>query len=151
MQISPDEVRPGLVAHLSPQVLRELGGATTNAELTGDDDRAVADEHEFLILCVDEANEVALAVPLFSKPAVGNVRLDEAKKGGLPDGWIGVGRESYFSRWQHWWIPLSSFPMASSDDFTNPTTRHTYAEGAETELASIAGWRLKNRSDFRGV
>lgn len=66
MRIEPNEVRPGLVAHLDPQVLRDRGGSATNAEATATEDRSVQGEHELLVVLVNEANGPALAVPLFS-------------------------------------------------------------------------------------
>lgn len=151
MRVEAAEVRPGLVVHLDPAALRQGGGCVTNAERTGNEDRAVQGEHEFLVLMVDDVDKVALAVPLFSAPAPGNELLDDTKKGGMASGWIGPNLRHHFSRWQHWWIPLSVIEDASDAEWTDPATRHTYAEGDQETLGRIADWRLRNRAEWRAV
>jgi hypothetical protein len=151
VEIDEKEVRPGLVMHVDPAVLVRLGGATTNAELSGTTDRAVQGEHEFLVLLVDDVDRQALAVPLFSEAGPDRQALDDSLKGGDTRGWIGPKNKHHFSRWQHWWVPLGSIPAATTGEWTAPRTRHTYAEHQPGVLEAIADTRKANRSGFRGV
>jgi len=145
--ISPSEVRPGLVVHLDTQNLRTLGGSLTNAMKNGNEDRAVAGPHYFLIVAVDPVSQGATAVPLFSQSGPGSHKLDPAKKGGSLPLWTGAA--SYFSCWQHWRIPISDLVAASAGEVTTPTDRCTYAESDPTTLNAIAAWADKNRCPYR--
>jgi hypothetical protein len=147
--VQGQEIEPGLVVRLETTVLRALGGCETNAESTPAEDRAVQGPHYFLVLEVDHVAARALAVPLFSKPAPGSEMLDEAKKAGEPTGWIGT--TSYFSRWQHWWIPVGLFAPSSRSETSPRANRRMYAASAPADLAAIARWRVKNRAPFRAL
>ena len=147
--LSEQEVEAGRVVHLDTTVLRNLGGSQTNAQVTVSQDRAVVGPHYFLITSVDEQAGTCLAVPLFSKFAPGSELLDENKKSGYADKWR--GENSYFSRWQHWIIPVSAIPAASVDEESDPTSRRSYA-AAETEtLSAISAWAEKNRCNYRNL
>ena len=128
MKVEVPEVAPGLVVHIDTNVLRAAGGSSTNAEATATGDRAVVGPHYFLILHVDPTSQTCVAVPLFSGHAPGNERLDDKLKSGLRSKWIGV--DSYFSRWQHWRIPVSEIPAASMQDEADASTRPEIAAGA---------------------
>ena len=145
--VTEAEVKPGLVVHLDTAELRQLGGSSTNAELSSRQDRAVTDPHYFLIL--ETLNEHCLTVPLFSGNAPGNSRLNESLKSGLPDKWR--GEKSYFSRWQHWRIPTSCVAAASSSEESSHEDRRGYAIKSPKTLAEIAGWQTKNRAPYRAL
>ena len=76
--VKQGEVSAGLVVHLDTPVLRNLGGAETNAEVSNAHDRAVQGPHYFLVLKVDAG--ACIATPLFSQSAPGSDELDEAHK-----------------------------------------------------------------------
>ncbi|WP_457653672.1 hypothetical protein [Rhodocaloribacter sp.] len=141
------EVSAGLVVHLDTQVLRDLRGAETNAKVCNGHDRAVQGPHYFLVLEVEA--DTCIATPLFSKAASGSDLLDEARKAGLADKWI--GQPTYTSRWQHWRIPLASIEAASRDEESDPVNRRTYARGDAAELERILSWQAKNRCPYRAV
>jgi len=141
------EVSAGLVVHLDTQVLRDRGGAATNAEVSNGHDRAVHGPHYFLILQVDA--DTCIAAPLFSNRAPGSDVLDDARKAGLADKW--VGQATYTSRWQHWRIPLASIEVASADEESESGNRRTYAKGDVAELRRILAWQAKNRCAYRAV
>jgi hypothetical protein len=145
--VTEEEVKPGLVVHLDTAELRQLGGSSTNAELSNKQDRAVTDPHYFLVL--EKLNEYCLAVPLFSGSAPGNSRLNESLKSGLSDKWF--GEKSYFSRWQHWRIPISCVAAASSSEESSHENRRGYAIKSPRVLASIAAWQTKNRASYRAL
>jgi hypothetical protein len=144
-----DEIRLGLVIHLDTDILRELGGCETNAEQSDIEDRAVHGPHYFLVVEVHDQLEVCTAVPLFSQSAPGSERLQEPLKAGYPDKWI--GDDSYFSRWQHWRIPLRHVEAASATDEADRQNRRTYAESKPDELGRILTWQDKNRNGFGPV
>jgi hypothetical protein len=142
---SQAEVQPGVVVHIDTEILRTLGGSFTNAEKKNGVDRAVYGPHYFLVLSVSE--DTALAVPLFSNLAPGSERLDESMKSGLADKWI--GETSFFSRFQHWKIPVSAIEAASGNEEAVPANRRRYAAQNPSVLAVIGSWQAKNRCDFR--
>jgi hypothetical protein len=144
-----EQIKPGLVMHLDTSILRTRGGSLTNAERAHGQDKAVVGPHYFLILEVNPKDRTCLAVPLFSHPATGNEKLNEALKSGEPDRWR--GQDSYFSRWQHWRIPLQAIPDASKDEESTPVTRRYYAAGSLENLQNIAAWQEDNRQAFRAV
>ncbi len=143
--VAESEGALGLVVHLDANLLRELGGSSTNAELSKSEDRAVERPHYFLILDLDD--DVAVATPLFSKYAPGSEPLEEKLKSGLPDKWR--GEPSYFSRWQHWRIPLSAIPASSAEDQSETGSRRMYATNDKDVLARAASWICKNRACWR--
>ena len=147
-KVTESEVRPGLVVYLDTDRLRELGGSETNAEVAASGDRAVEGPHQFLILEVDRSNDRCLAVPLFSNQAPGSLPLSRDKMGGSHPRWVSASTY-YFSRWQHWYIPISAVAATSDGELSDPGDRSTYAEGSEQDLRAIANWREKNRADFR--
>ena len=99
------EISPGIVVRLDTARLRAAGGSLTNAQLTGDEDRAITGVSDFLVVAVDTDAEVALALPLYPKSAPGSAPLDDARKSGPAD-WL--AQPVFYSRWQHWRIPFSS-------------------------------------------
>lgn len=143
--VSEQEVKPGLVVHLDTDELRKIGGSLTNAEVAMTGDRAVVGPHYFLVVEVD--GPMATAVPLFSKCALGSEPLHEKHKAGLADKWI--GERSYFSRWQHWQIPIAAVAAASATEESDQTNRRQYAASKPAVLQTIAVWQGKNRAKFR--
>jgi hypothetical protein len=147
--LDESEVRPGLAAHLDTGVLRHLGGAETNAQRTATEDRAVTGPHYFLVLEVDTAAGRCTAVPLFSEPTRGSDPLDDALKGGRAQKWI--GKPSYFSRWQHWRIPLAHFKAVSAREESSPADRRTYAVNDPNTLQAIVKWQTQNWNGYRAA
>lgn len=145
----PDEIVPGVVVRLDPTILTAVPGCSTNAEHASDGDRAVVGLHFFLVLYIDAVDGEVLATPLFSDKAPGSMPLDESKKAGPAQGWIGT--TSHFSRWQHWWIPIAQLVQASSGEDTTPGSRRIYASSEPDELRRIADWRHQNRAPWRGL
>ena len=141
------EVLPGLVVHLDTDELRRLGGSSTNAETSAGQDRAVAGPHYFLI--VSASADQCVAVPLFSRYAPGSERLQEQLKFGLPDKWR--GEDSYFSKWQHWHIPISCVAAASGTEESSAQDRRGYAANRPEVLAAIESWQDKNRAPYRAL
>jgi hypothetical protein len=92
---------------------------------------------------------MCIAAPLFSKDAPGSDRLDESRKAGLADKWL--GQPTFTSRWQHWRIPVASIATASGAEESLPTNRRTYAENDHAELDRILWWETKNRNTYRAV
>ncbi|MES2524512.1 MAG: hypothetical protein V4617_17570 [Gemmatimonadota bacterium] len=149
MQLTLEEIRPGVVAALDTTILRGLGGSLTNAVSGPEGDRAVVDVHRFLVVHVDAATATCTAVPLYDRGAVGNQPLDDAKKSGPGEGWIGA--EWFFSRWQHWRIPLTAVVEASVAEDTNLSERRSYATADRSALDDIRVWESRNRAAYRPV
>ncbi|MCY3702814.1 MAG: hypothetical protein OXG16_09055 [Rhodospirillales bacterium] len=147
VSIEATELRPGLVVHLDPKVLRERGGCKTNAAINDGNDRAVHGLHYFLVLRVNE--DYCTAAPLFSQHTNGSDRLAEDLKTGLADKWIDT--PSYTSRWQHWKIPLESVAAASGAEESNPEYRRSYAANDSAVLDEILHWETENRCPYRSV
>jgi hypothetical protein len=145
--VTEAEVVPGLVVHLDTDELRRIGGASTNAEVSRGQDRAVVGPHYFLVVAV--AGGLALAVPLFSRFAPGSELLEESLKSGLPAKWL--GEDSYFSRWQHWRIPVTSVAAASDTEESSSQDRRRYAVRTPASLAAIASWQARNRAPYRAL
>jgi hypothetical protein len=137
------------VVTLDTTQLRALGDAHTNAVRGPEGDRAVAGTHDFLVVGVDTVTSVCTAVPLFSKSAVGNQPLVEARKTGRKAGWIET--DVYFSRWQHWRIPLASLVEASGAETTTIADRRRYAADDRSTLDDIRVWESRNREGYRPV
>lgn len=147
MSVSDQEVVPGLVVHLDTAVLRAMGGAQTNAELRGEIDRAVMGAQDFLVVGVDQPAARCTAVPLFAKSAVGNQPLEAGKKTGGDASW--TASETYFSRWQHWRIPVAHIAAASAAEATNIDGRRRYAATDRSTLDDIKNWEIRNRAPYR--
>ena len=145
--VTEAEVVPGLVVHLDTDELRHLGGSSTNAEASNEQDRAVVGPHYFLI--VEAAAGQCVAVPLFSRYAPGSELLQERLKARLPDKWR--GEDSYFSRWQHWRTPISCVAAASGTEESSTQERRAYAADNPDVLATIAGWQNRNRAPYRAL
>jgi hypothetical protein len=145
MPLAPSDITPGLVVRLDTTALRALGGCQTNAEQGAAGDRAVTDTHDFLVVGVDRSTDVCTAVPLFPKAAVGNQPLAEEHKRGTLSGWIGT--DTYFSRWQHWRVPMASI-IAVADEEAITSPRH-YAPGDGPTLDDIRVWESRNRAPYR--
>lgn len=147
MTVVPAEVTPGLVLQLDSKRLRKTRDSRTNAEIGAEGDRAVGEVHTFLLVGVDATSGLCTAVPLFAKTAVGNQPLEEPGRSGGDTSW----RETpvYFSRWQHWRIPMATLLAAVEDDGTTDATRRRYAAEDRTALDDIRSWEKKNRSAYR--
>jgi hypothetical protein len=153
MTLTHEDVTPGLVLHLDTALLRARGGCQTNAALGPEGDRSVVGTHDFLIVSVDPVAGRCTAVPLFTKTAVGNQPLEHEKKSGRANQWIGT--DSYFSRWQHWRIPVASVVAAAVvDPALNPVLpadRRRYAATDRSALDDIKNWEGRNRAAYRDV
>ncbi len=149
MQISPDEITPGLVVRLDSTILRSLGGSQTNAVIGPEGDRAVMGTIDFLVVGVDLRTRVSTAVPLFHKTAVGNQPLEESRKSGSAAEWLGT--DVYFSRWQHWRVPATDLVTASAQDPASPGARRHYAAGDGPTLDDIKVWESRNRAGYRDL
>lgn len=147
MSVTHEEVTPGLVVQLDTAVLRALGSAQTNAVLGAAGDRSVVGIQDFLIVALDAAAGRCTAVPLFAKSAVGNQPLENDKKSGRADQWIGT--DSFFSRWQHWRIPVASVVAASAHDPATSTDHRRYAATDRSALDDIKNWEGRNRAAYR--
>lgn len=147
MSLTHEEVTPGLVVQLDTAVLRALGGSQTNAVLGPDGDRAVVGPQDFLIVGLDAPTARCTAVPLFAKSAVGNQPLENGKKSGGDDQWIGT--DTFFSHWQHWRIPVASVIAAAGDDPATAATRRRYSATDRSALDDIKNWEGRNRAAYR--
>jgi hypothetical protein len=147
--LNRSEVLGGIVVQLDTDELRCRCRSQTNAEISDSHDRAVEGPHSFLILEVNTASEEVLAVPVFSREAPGSEPLLEKHKSGYSPKWKGV--PLWYSKWQHWRIPLGDLVAASSIEETAPGNRRLYAHDSPSELAAMAAWVAKNRSRFRSV
>jgi hypothetical protein len=157
MTLTHEDVTPGLVLHLDTALLRARGGCQTNAVLGPEGDRSVVGTHDFLIVSVDPAAGRCTAVPLFTKTAVGNQPLEHGKKSGRATQWIGA--DSFFSRWQHWRMPIASVGAASVVDSAldpalntvPPADHRRYAATDRSALDDIKNWEGRNRAPYRDV
>jgi len=147
MSLTHEDVTPGLVIQLDTATLRALGGAQTNAVLGPDGDRSVVGTQDFLIVGVDAAAGRCTGVPLFAKTAVGNQPLENGKKSGGAEQWIGT--DTFFSRWQHWRMPIASVVAASAGDPATAATRRRYAATDRSALDDIKNWEGRNRAAYR--
>lgn len=143
------EIVPGLVARLDTAALRATGGSLTNAQRNDTDDRAVTDVHDFLVLAVDARSGLCTAVPLYPKTAPGSSPLDPRKRRGDVESWL--SEPAFFSRWQHWRIPLAAFASASAGDPASTGARRSFAAGDADTLQDISNWAFRNRCEFRPV
>lgn len=148
---SPGAIVPGLVLHLDTERLREIGGSTTNAQITADEDRAVRGAHDFLVVVVDARAGSCLALPLFPRSAPGSAPLNPALQSGVaPWGVAPV----FYSRWQHWRIPLDALRRAERRAVENGADAmadesRSYASGSADVLQDLANWATRNRCAFR--
>lgn len=147
MSLTHEDVTPGLVVQLDTAVLRALGGCQTNAVLGPEGDRSVVGTQPFLLVGLDAAAGRCTAVPLFAKTAVGNQPLEDGKKSGRADEWIGT--DTFFSRWQHWRIPVASVVAALADDPATTANRRRYAATDRSALDDIKNWEGRNRAAYR--
>ena len=143
-----DEVVPGLVVRLDTARLRAGGGSRTNAQSTPDEDRAVTDVHDFLVLLVDARASQVTAIPLFPRSAPGSAPLDDRLRTG-PVEWL--AQPVYYSRWQHWQIPVDALVDAALVEPESPDARRTHASGNMDALQDLANWASRNRCTFREV
>ena len=144
--VAPSEIRPGLVIRLDTSLLREQG-AETNAQRSGAEDRAVTGVHDFLVVAVDARAASCIAVPLFPKTAPGSSPLHARHRAGDAGDWANV--PAFYSRWQHWRIPLAAVAGASADDPGAPGARRSYGAGDADTLQEIANWAWRNRNAYR--
>jgi hypothetical protein len=84
---------------------------------------------------------------------VGNQPLEHEKKSGRATQWIGA--DSFFSRWQHWRMPVASVVAAAVvDPALNPVLsadRRRYAATDRSALDDIKNWEGRNRAPYRDV
>lgn len=149
MTTAPLDTLLGLVVRLDTDALRVFGDSQTNAELGAQGDRAVNGVQDFLVVHVNAETGVCTAVPLFAKTAVANQPLVEGKKSGHPDGWIGT--DIYFSRWQHWRIPIARIQSALTSAQNAEANRRRYAAGDSSTLDDIRNWDGRNRAPYRSA
>jgi hypothetical protein len=149
MPLAPSDISPGLVLHLDTAILRSRGDSQTNAESGATGDRAVTGSTDFLVVGVDRATGVCTAVPLFPKAAVGNQPLDDALKRGGDDAWRTT--PTFFSRWQHWRVPLEALVAATDPTDAARDVRRQYAPGDGPTLDDIRVWESRNRAAYRSV
>ena len=127
-------------------MLRAEGGSLTNAQLSDAEDRAVRGVSDFLVLAVDAGTGSALALPLYPRSAPGSAPLDQARKSGPAD-WL--AEPTFYSRWQHWRIPLDALAAASGEEPSAATARRTYSSWHADTLQELANWASRNRCEFR--
>ncbi len=144
--LAPSEIRPGLVVRLDTALLRALGGAETNAQRSEDEDRAVTDVHDFIVVATNDAAASSMLLPIFPRSAPGSAPLDPSRMRG-PAGFTGV--PWFYSRWQHWRVPNISIVAASAGDPGAEGDRRTYAEGNVDALRELENWASRNRCAFR--
>ncbi len=149
MALTHEEVFPGLVVQLDTAVLRAHGDSQTNAVRGPEGDRSVVGTQDFLVVGVDAAAGRCTAVPLFAKTAVGNQPLENAKKSGRAEQWLST--DTFFSRWQHWRIPVAAVVAASASDPTTSADRRRYAATDRSALDDIKNWEGRNRAAYRDV
>lgn len=143
--IEPNEIKPGLVAHLQPDELIKIGGSFVKCPPGTE----VKEKHFFLIVQVDAERSECIAFPLYSQQQGirDRIALDDAEKSGKPEHWI--GRPSFYFKWQFWRIPLASVSAASFDEDSEPTTRRHYASANLDKLATITGDMVRSRDKWR--
>jgi hypothetical protein len=121
--VSIEEISAGMIVHLSPEILKALGGC----EVKCPKGTEVQSDHYFLITEIAADNKL-LATPLYSEN--GGIRdrvlLKETCKTGKPDQWI--GQDSYYFKWQFWRIPATSVSAASVKDNSEPNNRRGYQD-----------------------
>lgn len=135
-KVKKREIVPGLVQCLEPEKLRKFGNAQTSASF--DDvagDKAVDGRHYFLVLSVDRTAKTVVAVPVYSKRAVGSQILDCTKMTGEAPGWGSA--DCYYSPFQYWVIPVDEFVAASCHDMAQHWKRRYYAVTETAELDRI--------------
>lgn len=146
-QLDVPEIIPGLVSRVDTRQLRAIGGSETNAQQTETEDRAVSDEHDFLVVAVDAEHGICTALPLFGRSSPGSAPLEAKKQWGNIDGWLTT--TVHYSRWQHWRIPVSALVEASAGDPGSVGARRSYAAGDADTLQDLANWATRNRCVFR--
>ena len=135
----------GMILRVDTDRLRALGGSCTNAQRTTDADRAVTGTHDFLIVAIDAGTRICTALPLYPRSAPGSAQLDPAALAGADDF---TSIPLFYSRWQHWRIPLDAFVEAVSAE-SRGTTQRSYALGQSEPLRDLANWASRNRCEFR--
>lgn len=114
--VSLNEIVPGLVLHLEPDVLSQ-GGGTSDLRAH----RRVVGPHFFVCVAVKEDGS-SRWVPLFSSSAIGSAKLPRAAKRGHPK-WTKV--DTYFHPAQVWDVPVTAIPAAATTDLSRPGARNT--------------------------
>lgn len=147
MSTQPGASKAGIVVQLDTTALRAQGGSETNAELGAHGDRAVVGTHDFLVLYDDATTGMCTAVPLFTKSAVGNQPLVDTLKAGAADGWKGA--DVFFSRWQHWRIPVAAVDAAIEANAALEAPERRYASHDLPALDDIRVWESHNRAPYR--
>lgn len=142
MSIAESGVVPGLVVRLDTAALRAAGGSRTNAQATAQEDRAVTGVHDFLVLARESSGRVT-ALPLFPRSAPGSAPLDDRLRSG-PAAWLAA--PVFYSRWQHWQIPLAALVAAAREESDE---RRSYATASPDVLQDLANWASRNRCAFR--
>jgi hypothetical protein len=78
---------------------------------------------------------------------VGNQPLVDEYKSGSASGW--KGSDVYFSRWQHWRIPVDVIQHAIADDSAPTESRRRYSGSDSSVLDDIRVWESRNRAEYR--
>lgn len=105
------EIKPGLVPHLDPDILREYGAEQCR----------VIGKHDFLILSVDNERKMALLQPLTSKRGRGRRQIPRDAKRGHPR-W--TDRSTYFMG-KPFWAPIPAVQEASSEESSKVNQRNS--------------------------
>jgi hypothetical protein len=121
--VNDHEVVPGIVIHLNPEKLTQLGGC----EVRVVENKEVQGDHYFLILKVDPPG-VCSATPLCSDNTASKsrIKLDNSFKTGKKGLWS--DRDTYYYKWQLWRFPVFSVKSSSTDDNTTENDRRYYAK-----------------------
>ena len=138
-------VIPSRILRVDTDRLRAIGGSMTNAQRTTESDRAVTGTHDFLIVAVDAATRMCTALPLYPRSAPGSAQLDAALLEGESDF---TRAPLFYSRWQHWRIPMDALSSASEADDSGRASCSYAAEQPEV-LRDLANWASRNRCAFR--
>lgn len=143
--VSAEEVVPGLVVHLYPEKLIEIGGCQVKV-VPGSE---VQDAHYFLVVDVYPDDDLCLATPLFSEKngIRDRVLLCDEEKTGKEENWKGI--DSYYYKWQFWRIPFSAIEAASYSDNSTAGDRRMYAKSNEILMNNIKSNLSRLRENWR--
>jgi hypothetical protein len=125
-----DEIAPGLVLHLDPNVLEAQGSTFTGATAT-----RVRGPHFFICVGLDDTAGAGTWVPLFSEQGVGRVAIDKTTAYGHPK-W--KGGDSYCHPAQVWTATHAAVAAAAQagGDLSKPNSRNGMAPNALPVIGS---------------
>jgi hypothetical protein len=142
MIVDPEELRPGLVLFLDPEIL-EHDTRTKNTPGYGG---PVLGPHFFLVLRKTRPGRFLLT-PLFSRPGYDRIALDDDLKTGRTQFWR--DQASYMFRWEFWLASTSAVVDASARERSPRDQRNGYALHRPDRLAELARHHDRNREGFR--